>query len=266
MKVGVAWREPWRADLFARQGDIDCLELTCEHVLDGTAEQRELIELLARHWLLLPHGLDLSLGSADGIDRTHLERLAPVISASRCPWWSEHLAFTRSGGRRLGHLAPLPLTREAVSVVARNVAVVHQHIATPLLLENIACPVDFPSDLPGEMDEPEFLHAVTAATGCGLLLDVSNALLGCLNRGEDFRRWLDRCPLDRVIQLHVAGFRQIDGRFIDTHADPLAAETIAAVRDVVQRCRPQAIILERDARLPPWRELVIELEALRDAC
>ena len=261
MKVGIAWRDAWRADLFADQGAIECLELTCEHVLDGTAEQRDLIDLLAGHWQVLPHGLDLSLGSADGIDQRHLERVAAVVSRCKAPWWSEHIAFTRAGGRRLGHLAPLPPTREAVAVVARNVATVRRTLATPLLLENIACPVEST----GEFDEPDFLRAVADDTGCGLLLDVSNAWIGCTNRGESFDRWLDRFPLDRVVQLHVAGFRRIGGLLIDTHADPLADEAIGAVRAVLARCSPQAIILERDDRLPPWAEMRGELEALRGA-
>jgi uncharacterized protein (UPF0276 family) len=261
LKVGVAWREPWRAALFADQAAVDCIELTCEHVLDGTAEQLALIDLLARHWTVLPHGLDLSLGSVEGLDPRHVSRLAQVIARSRCPWWSEHLAYTRAGGRRLGHLAPLPPTRTAVAVVARHVAQVRREIAVPLLLENIACPVE----LTGEFDEPGFIRAVADASGCELLFDVSNAWLGCMNRGEDFRAYLDRFPLDRVRQLHVAGFRAAYGRLLDSHADDLDPRVIAAVAEVRQRCAPAALILERDDDLPPFAAIRQELEALRAA-
>ena len=103
------------------------------------------------------------------------------------PWWSEHIAFTRAGGVSIGHLAPLPWTREAVDVVVRNVERVKSRIHSPLILENITSPMIVPGS---EMDEVEFLTAVLDRTGCGLLCDVTNLYTNSVNHGMIFQTCL----------------------------------------------------------------------------
>src|ERR1700722_24864 len=97
---------------------------------------------LREGYTIVAHGLDLSLGSADGIDASYLRRLATVVAAANAPYWSEHIAFTRAGGRSIGHLAPLPFTHEALDVLCRNIATARAAIGVSLILENIACPFD----------------------------------------------------------------------------------------------------------------------------
>ena len=115
--VGLGFRAPFRSDLFASQEQVDFLEITADHYLDASPEKEQELDLLAAHFTLVPHGLNLSLGTAEGVDPIYLDKLAGLMDRLQPPWWSEHIAFTQAGGIAIGHLAPLPFTCEAVDVL-----------------------------------------------------------------------------------------------------------------------------------------------------
>ncbi len=186
--------------------------------------------------------------------------MAEIVARLDPPWWSEHIAFTHAGRVSIGHLAPLPWTREAIDVVVRNVERVQRRIHTPLILENITATMIVPR---GEMDEVEFLTAVLDRTGCGLLCDVTNLYTNAVNHGQDLDDLLDRWPWDRVVQLHFAGGHWHDGTLIDSHAHPTPPEVWTVLEAAVSRAPIRGIILERDENLPPFAELLGELEQAR---
>jgi uncharacterized protein (UPF0276 family) len=258
--VGIGFRELFLTELFRHRDQVDFLEVTADHYFDAPEEKRAELALLADHFPIIPHGLDLSLGSADGIDADYLEVMANLVERLDPPWWSEHIAFTRAGGVPIGHLAPLPWTREAVDVLVRNVERVRRRIGTPLILENITAPVVVPG---GEMDEVAFVTAVLDRTGCGLLCDVTNLYTNVMNHGLNLETVLDRWPWDRVVQLHFAGGHWHDGSMIDSHAHPTSPEVWDVLEAAVARAPVRGIILERDENLPPFPDLLSELERAR---
>ena len=258
--VGLGFREPFLAELFRRRDEVDFLEITADHYLDAPEEKWDELGLLASHFPIIPHGLDLSMGSAEGIDEAYLDAMADLVERLDPPWWSEHIAYTRAGGVSIGHLAPLPWTREAVEVVARNVERVRQRIPTPLILENVTATVVLPG---AEMDEAEFITAVLDRTDCGLLCDVTNLYTNAINHGLDLDRVLDRWPWDRVVQLHFAGGHRDGDSLIDSHAHPTPPEVWHILEEVVSRAPVRGIILERDENLPPLAELLDELDRAR---
>jgi uncharacterized protein (UPF0276 family) len=260
--VGLGFREPFRADLFRHREAVNFLEVTIEHYLDAPGPKQAELDLLAAHFPIIPHGLDLSLGSAEGIDPGSLEAMASLVERLNPPWWSEHLAYTRSGGIPIGHLAPLPWTQEAVEVVGRNVDTVRRRIDVPLILENITATFVWPG---AEMDEIEFLEAVVARTGCGLLCDVTNLYTNAVNHGVDLSEVLDRWPWEHVVQLHFAGGQWLDGALVDSHSGPTPPEVWNVLEVAVARAPVKGIILERDENLPPFDELLRELEQARAA-
>jgi uncharacterized protein (UPF0276 family) len=258
--VGIGFREPFRAELFQHQSAVDFLEITADHYFDAPEEKNAELELLARHFPIIPHGLDLSLGSAEGVDEDYLAAMAEIVARLDPPWWSEHIAFTRAGGVPIGHLAPLPWTREAVEVVGRNVERAKSRIQTPLILENITTTMIMP---PSDMDEVEFITAVLDRTGCGLLCDVTNLYTNAVNHGRDLHDLLARWPWDRVVQLHFAGGNWHDGTLVDSHAYPAPPEVWTLLEAAVKQAPVRGIILERDENLPPFAELLGELEQAR---
>jgi uncharacterized protein (UPF0276 family) len=258
--VGLGFREPFRADLFLNRERVDLLEITADHYFDASPQKESELDLLAAHFPLIPHGLNLSLGSAEGLDPAYLDRLASLVERLNPPWWSEHVAFTRAGGVEIGHLASLPFSNEALDVVVRNINQVRERIETPLILENITHSLTIPG---AEMDEPSFLTRLTERTGCGLLLDVTNLYTNAMNNGDDPFELLNRMPLDRVVQLHFVGGHWQHGRLIDSHSQPTPPEIWALMETVIARAPVQGIILERDENLPPFGDLLVEIERAR---
>ncbi len=258
--VGLGFREPFRADVFLHRGQIDFLEITADHFFDGSSEKERELDLLAAHFTLIPHGLSLSLGSAEGVDISYVRKFAELVRRLKPPWWSDHIAFTRAGGVEIGHLSPLPFTREAVEVLCRNLAEVRQWIDAPLILENITYTVDIPG---AEMSEVEFLTEVLERTDCGLLLDVTNLHTNATNHGYDLSAFLENLPWERVVQLHFVGGHQKDGILVDSHSQPTPPEVWSLLDTVIARAPVKGVILERDENLPEFEELLGELRQAR---
>jgi uncharacterized protein len=258
--VGLGFREPFRGDLFLARDRVDFLEVTADHYFDASPEKERELALLADHFTLIPHGLSLSLGSAEGLDPVYLGKFARLVQRLKPPWWSEHVAFTKAGGVDVGHLAPVPFSIEALDVLEANVAEAGRAIETPLIVENITYVVAMPG---AEMGEAEFLDRLTERTGCGLLLDVTNLHTNAVNHGFDPLEVLDRLPLDRVVQLHFAGGEWHDGRLVDSHARPAPPEVWELLDEVIARAPVKGIILERDDDLPPFGELLDEVDRAR---
>lgn len=258
--VGIGFREQFRADMFLNREKIDFLEITADHYLDASPKKIEELKLLRDHFPLIPHSLELSLGSAEGIDEEYLEKVAGLVEFVQPEWFSDHFCFTRSGGVKIGHLAPVPFTREAVRVFVNNISKVKKRIKTPLILENISYLVRFPSS---EMPEAEFIKTILEETDCGMLLDVTNLYVNSKNFGFDWRSFLDEIPLNRVVQLHFVGSRKHHERWIDAHADRTENEIWNVFAEVVKRCAIRGAILERDENFPSFGEILEELEKAR---
>jgi uncharacterized protein (UPF0276 family) len=259
--VGLGFREPFGGELFRNRAQVDFLEVTADHYLEAAPAKERELELLADHFTLIPHGLSLSLGSAEGLDEDYTRKMAGLVRRLEPPWWSEHLAYTRAGGREIGHLTPLPYSREAVEVVCRNVEAVRRRIDTPLILENISYLVTMPG---AEMTEADFLAEVLERTDCGLLLDVMNLHANAVNHGYDPRDFLARIPLERVVQLHFVGGHWQDGVLVDSHSAPTGDEVWTLLETVLERAPVKGVILERDENIPPLDELLDELDQARE--
>jgi len=258
--VGIGFREPFLSELFLHQRDVDFLEIVADHYLDASREKRRELDLLADHFPIIPHALDLSLGSAEGVDEAYLDKLAELIDHLQPPWWSEHISFTRAGGVLIGHLSPLPNTRESIETLCRNIEYVRNRINTPLILENITYIVKFPFS---EMEEADFLTEVLERTDCGMLLDVTNLFSNSTNHKFDAISFLDRLPMERIVQLHFAGGHWHDGMLIDSHSEPAPQEVWSLMETVLERVSVKGVILERDKNLPSFENLIDELNKVR---
>jgi uncharacterized protein len=252
--VGLGFRTELGADLVAAPSTVDFV-VVAETCYTQRANRREACAV-AEIWPVVPHGVKLSLGSAEGVDLDRARRLGVLARELRADVISEHVAFTRAGGVDVGHLTQLPRTREAIRAVARNVAQVRRVLPdVPLLLENVAWSVLWPDD---EMDEPTFYQEIVAATDCELLLDVGNLFANASNEGLDPIAVLADYPLDRIGLIHVAGGVWEDGFYFDTHAHPVPR----GVLELVARCPAAPVMIERDANFD-FAALERELAALR---
>ncbi|HLM60280.1 MAG TPA: DUF692 domain-containing protein [Pyrinomonadaceae bacterium] len=259
--VGIGFREPFRANIFLHRNEIDFLEITADHYFDANQKKLEELELLNDNFSLIPHGLNLSLGSAEGIDESYLEKFAELVEQVNPPWFSEHLCFTKSGGKQIGHLAPVPYTNEVVKVFIKNISQVKKRINVPLILENITYLMRFPSS---EMTESAFIKKILEETDCGLLLDVTNLYINSKNFRFDWREFLDELPVERVVQLHFVGLHKHNDLLIDAHGHKTGDEIWEVFREACLRTEIKGAILERDENFPPFAEIIDELKTARN--
>ncbi len=259
-KVGLSFRPQLKSDIFLYQNEIDFLEITADHYIDATLTKLDELELLKKHFQLTPHGLNLSLGSAEGIDELYLEKFAELVEKIQPEWFSDHICWTKSGGIEIGHLSPVPFTYEALKVLVRNISMVKKRIKTPLILENITYMFRYPF---AEMDEAEFLKILLNETDCGLLLDVTNLYINSINHQFDWRKSLDKLPLERVVQLHFVGGHQHKIYLIDSHSYQTPNEIWEVFREVCSRADVKGAILERDGNFPHFSEILEELKTAR---
>jgi uncharacterized protein (UPF0276 family) len=263
--VGLGWRREFAHDLLSQPDAVSFVEVVAETCW-ARDRLRDEVRAAAERWPVIPHGVKLSLGSADGIDADHARRLGRLAQELHSPWITEHASFTRAGDRDIGHLTQLPRTRAAVRTLARNVNVLRRAVGdVPIALENVAWTTAWPDD---EMDEATFYQEVCAATGCPLLLDLGNLHANARNEGVDPAAVLDAFPLERVAMVHIAGgdWHDVSGArfFVDSHAHPVPAAVFALLQRLVARRGAVPVILERDANFPPFEALRAELRRAQE--
>lgn len=258
--VGIGWR-PEICGIIDR---LDGLRF-CEVIAESLPVRRRGVgvpdELRSLGVPVVPHGISLSLGGADGVEQHRIDHLARCADALGAPLVSEHVAFVRAGGLDAGHLLPVPRSAEALNVLVRNVRRTQECLPVPLAVENIAALFDWPDD---DYSEGEFLAELVERTGVYLLLDIANVYANARNRGRHAGEELRRLPLERVAYCHVAGGSERGGTYHDTHTDPVPGEVLDLVRQWASGGAP-AMMLERDGNYPPARELFAELDAIADA-
>jgi uncharacterized protein (UPF0276 family) len=259
--VGLGWR-PALASVAARR-DCAFLEVVAES-LPGKDEPLPgpLLDARATGVPVVVHGVSLGLGTAEGVDRERLDRLAEAGIRLGSPLVSEHIAFVGAGGLSAGHLLPLPHTFEALAMLTSHVRQAQEALPVPLALEHVAALFEWPD---AEMDAPDFLCRLLDATGCRLVLDVANLHADAVNFGRDPLDMLDRLPLERVAYVHVAGGIERDGVWHDSHAAPVPEAVYALAIELSARRPGLPFLLERDDNFPAAAEIEAELDRLETA-
>ncbi|CAM4422105.1 DUF692 domain-containing protein [Nocardia ninae] len=266
--LGIGWR-PEICGVLAELDGLGFAEVIAESLpvrrrLLGRSEltiPAELAALRAGGTVIVPHGISLSLGGAEPLHEHRIEHLAACAEALGAPLVSEHVAFVRAGGVEAGHLLPVPRSKAALDVLVRNISRTQAVLDVPLAVENIAALFDWPDD---EYTDSEFLAELVDRTGVYLLVDIANVYANARNRARDPLTELLRLPTDRVAYCHVAGGHDADGRYHDTHTDPIPAEVLALVGAFTDM-HPVPLMLERDGNYPPAAELLDELDAIAAA-
>ena len=216
------------------------------------------MELLARGYTQTARSL--SIGAPDPLDDDYLKNLKSLADLIDPAVVSDHLCWTGAHGVNLHDLLPLPLTEETLNHVAARVARVQDALGRRIALENASTYVTFTSDT---MDEWDFLAELTRRADCDLLLDINNVYVSAFNHGFDAADYLAGLPKDRVRQIHLAGHEHNGDHIVDTHDAPVADPVWDLYRVAVTRFGAVPTMIERDANIPPFADLVEELGAAR---
>jgi uncharacterized protein len=241
-------------------------EVHAENYMGG-GKPLMLLEAIRRDYPIALHGVGLSLGSADGLDRRHLGRLKALAGRIDAALVSEHLAWTAITGLHFPDLLPLPLTEEALDVVCRNVDAAQHFLGRRILVEN---PSSYLRYRHSTIPEAQFIAAVAARTGCGVLCDVNNIFVSACNHGFDASAYLRALPAAAVGEFHLAGHRVRtleDGRCIriDDHGSRVAPEVWTLYAEAVGLIGRRPTLIEWDTAVPAL-DLLLEEAAHADAC
>ena len=261
-QFGLGLRKPHYRDFLegASPVPVDFVEVVSENfMVDGGKPLHVLTKVRERHPVAL-HGVSMSIGSADGVRDDYLQRLRTLVDMIDPVFVSDHLSWSRFERFSSHDLLPLPFTKEALDVVCANVHRAQDVLGRAMLVENSSTYLSFPGDMP----EWEFVDAVCARTGCGLLLDVNNIYVSARNHGFDPRLYLSGIPAARVFQIHLAGHSQGRELLIDTHDKPVPDPVWSLYAAALERVGPVATMIERDDDIPPLSDLLAELGIARE--
>lgn len=239
------------------------LEIHPENYVARGGRFRQLLERAAEKFPFATHGLTLGFGAAEPAEPSYMRALRDFLRGLSIPWHSEHLCFSGSGGVMVHDLLPLPFTREAVANAAARITEARDQLELPIAVENISYYATLGRADEQEMGELEFLLEVLERADCKLLLDVNNVFVNSQNHGFDPRAYLDRIPVERVAQIHVAGHHiRPDKLIIDTHGEAVRDEVFDLLEYTLARTGPMPVLLERDQGFPEFDEIIAEVARL----
>ncbi|WP_284616211.1 MNIO family bufferin maturase [Aquabacterium humicola] len=239
---------------------VDWLEIISENYLVPGGRPLAHLERIRRDFPVVMHGVSMSIGGTDPLDRGYLRELKALAARVEPAWLSDHLCWTGVDGRNLHDLLPLPMNEVALRHVVARIDEVQEILGRRIAIENLSSYVRFASD---EMREYEFVAELLRRCDCRLLLDVNNVFVSSVNHGFDARAYIDAMPADRVLQIHLAGHSRQGDVLIDTHDAPVCAEVWDLYRYTLQRLGFKPTMIERDDHIPPLPELLAELDIAR---
>lgn len=260
--AGLGFRRELKKGIEESAAGIDFLELITDQYIDRPPIKEQEAGALAQAFPLVLHGVDLSIGTDCPIDEEYLEKIHQLADMVKPKWVSDHLCFTRVPGASLAQLTPLSFNDYVVDMVVEHVRKVAATFECPFLIENISYYFTVP---PTTMTEAQFITRVIRESGCWFLLDLANVLNNATNNGYDPYEFLDQVPLDRVVQIHLAGGAYRNNVLIDTHSHPVHPEAFDMLRYTLPRMpNLKGVLIERDQNYPPIEELVEELDRTRE--
>ena len=254
--LGVGLRNQHFDYLMRNEPAVDWFEVISENFVDNFGYARRVLERVRALRPVVMHGVSLSVGSTDPLDREYLKGLKALAEFVRPAWVSDHLCWTGVAGLNTHDLLPMPLNEESLRHVAARVRQVQDFLERPLVLENPSTYLEFrESTIP----EWEFLSELVGETGCGLLLDVNNVYVSSHNHGFDPELYVRSVPHESVVQIHLAGPTDCGRYLVDTHDQPVPARVWELYRTAQDLTGGVSTLLEWDANIPDFPELVAEL-------
>ncbi len=258
-RTGLGLRSVHHGAILSRKPAVPWYEVISENFMEthggSGGRARAVLETVRRDTPVALHGVSLSIGSADPLDRDYLRRLKDLVKWIDPVRVSDHLCWTGVGGVNLHDLLPLPYTEETVRRVAERVARVQDFLGRRLLLENVSSYLRYAHS---DMTEWACLSEIARRADCGLLLDINNVYVSAVNHGFDPMDFLNGIPAARVEEFHLAGYFDRGDTLIDTHDRPVHPPVWNLYRAAVRRFGAVPTLIEWDDRIPPfdrlWRE------------
>ncbi len=263
--AGIGLRGPHHSQVLADTPSIAWLEVHSENFFAPDSIATNALERIRTNYPLSLHGVGLSIGSAGPLAREHLTKLGQLVDRLDPCLVSEHLCWGAVGGYHLNDLLPLPYTEEALDHMAERITEVQDFLGRQILIENVSSYMEFKDST---IPEWEFLAAVAARSGCGILLDINNIYVSANNHGFQATDYIDAIPADRVGEMHLAGHSvqvyEDEAVLVDTHDAPVCDEVWALFEAALRRIGPRPTLIEWDSELPQLAVLLTEARKAQD--
>lgn len=262
--VGLGFKAEHFADILETRRNISFFEVHAENYMGEGGPPHARLHKLREDYALSVHGVGLSIGGADPLDDDHLMRLKAVVQCYQPALVSEHLAWSTHQGLYYNDLLALPYTCETLANVTAHVDHVQSTLGRTILLENPSTYLRFNAST---WHEADFIAEVIHRTGCGLLLDINNVYVTAVNHGLDANDYIDRLPLSRVGEIHLAGHADaVDGNgtpfLIDAHDRIVSDQVLALYKSILSKIGTLPTLLEWDNNIPSWPVLMAEAQRI----
>jgi hypothetical protein len=257
---GLGLRVPHYETILQTLPKVDWFEVISENYMVPGGKPLDYLERIRSHYPMVMHGVSMSIGGTDPLNREYLKQLKALAERIEPMWISDHLCWTGADGKNLHDLLPLPYTEEALQHVVDRVSQVQDFLGRRMLLENVSSYVSYHQS---EMPEWEFVAALAERADCLLLLDVNNVYVSSVNHDFNPVEYLQGIPVDRVQQFHLAGHSNCGDYIIDTHDAPIIDPVWDLYAAAVRRFGNVSTMIERDDNIPELSELLAELAQAR---
>ncbi|MDB6101032.1 MAG: hypothetical protein JWO52_1031 [Gammaproteobacteria bacterium] len=258
---GLGLRVDHYEPILADHPEVDWFEALTENYLVPGGKPLDYLTRIRERYPLVLHGVSLSIGSTQPLDRTYLAQVKALAARLEPEWVSDHLCWTGIAGRNMHDLLPLPYTEEALANVVERVRTVQDILGRHILLENVSSYVSYRDS---QVTEWQFLREIAERADCLILLDVNNIYVSSVNHEFDPLDYLNTIPVDRVQQIHLAGHENHGDYLVDTHDHPVPDPVWELYSAALRRFGSVSTMIERDANIPPLEELCSELDAARE--
>ncbi len=256
--AGIGLRAPHYQALQDTSPPLSFFEVHSENFFGAGGQPLAYLDWFRERYPMSAHGVGMSLGSMDPLERKHLAKLKQLVDRFQPTLVSEHLCWSGVNGRMMNDLLPLPYTEESLDHVVSRVEEIQDYLQRPILVENVSSYLEFEAST---IPEWTFVAEVAKRADCGILLDVNNIHVNSVNHGFDARTYIDAIPAEAVGEIHLAGFQDTGAILIDTHGTRVSEDVWALYEYTISRVGAKPTLLEWDTDIP---ELVVLLgEATR---
>lgn len=258
--VGINYRSEIFQDIFQYLDKIDFIEVNTERFF--VSQNNENLTHIINSIPVVLHGLTLSIGTSDqDTSLSYFRNLSRTIEKTDCKWFSEHIAVTNVNGIEIRSLMPVEFTQERVDEIVRKTKEIMNVSKKPFLLENITYYYSMPTS---NMTELSFIKKIVEDANCGILLDLNNLYVNSINHKYDPYEFLNQLPLERVVEVHLAGCDYIHEMLVDTHASSVRKEVLSLFQYLCKKTQINGVVIERDAKLNNFSDLINEVEIVRN--
>ncbi|KJE37086.1 hypothetical protein UF64_01840 [Thalassospira sp. HJ] len=258
-RAGVGFKAEHAQDIFGKAPAVGWFEVHPENYMVAGGPRLAMLEDLSAQYPISMHGVGLSLGGGEPLNKSHLADLKRLVDRFNPAMVSEHIAWSAHEGLYMADLLPTPMTHTSLAQLVDAINTVQDYIGLRILIENPTSYVPLPQN---SIPELEFISEAAERSGCGLLIDVNNVYISAHNLGFDANAFIDAVPGDLVGEIHLAGheedFNPEDNVLIDTHSRPVADPVWDLFDRLMARIGRKPTLIEWDNDVPGWDVLARE--------